>query len=352
MKKYGMSGLLVLIAMLVALSSCAKQDDGNTLYLYNWTYYTPQSVLDAFEQETGIKVVVDSFSSNEEMFAKLQAGGGKGYDLIIPSADYTQIMIKLGMLEKIDHARIPNISNISPIVKEKATYDPGMEYSVPYFMGTTGIAVDKARLEAAGIDYGQSYSIFADSRLKGRMSMLDDMRQVLGSALLTLDSSINTGDEDMLDEAARIVEDEWKPNLVKFDAEAYAKSFARGEFWVVQCYPEAVYAEVDEKDWDNIDFFIPEEGACMYIDNFVIPKGAKNIDGAYAFIDFFHRPEVHAMFLDEFNFPATANPAAEEYMTKKPFMSPNDLEGCSLILDLGEDLEKYNSRWEKIRYTD
>lgn len=344
--------LLLLLAITAILSSCTKESDGKTLYLYNWTYYTPQSVLDAFKQETGITVVVDSFASNEEMFAKLQAGGGKGYDLIIPSADYTQIMINLGMLEEMDHEKIPNMKYISPIVKDKASYDPEMRYSIPYFMGTTGIAVNRSKLEAEGIKYDKSYSIFSDGSLKDRMSMLDDMRQVLGSAILTLGGDINTGDTALLDKAAEIVEQEWKPNLVKFDAEAYAKSFAMGEFWVVQCYPEAIYAEVEEKDWDNIDFFIPEEGSCMYIDNFVIPKGADNIEGAYEFINFFHRPDIYAMFLDEFNFPATANPEAEKYMKEKPFMNPEELERCSLILDLGNDLAEYNSRWEKIRYTD
>ncbi len=340
------------IAVLLPLSvlSCSK-DDSKTLHLYNWTYYTPDSILEKFEEETGIKVIVDNFSSNEEMFAKLQAGGGKGYDIIVPSADYTSIMIKEGLVRKLDKSLLPNLVNISPLVHEKATYDPEMDYSVPYFMGSSGIAVNKKKLAEAGIGYDRSWMIFSDTRLSGKMSMLDDMREVMGAALRKLGYSVNTTDGTQLDEASRLIEEQWKPNLVKFDAESFAKSFGRGEFWVVHCYPEAVFEEVGENNWKDIDFFIPEEGGCMYIDNMVIPEGARNVEGAHAFINFFHRPDVHAMFLDEFNFPATTNPAAAGYTTTEPFFQPEELDSCELIMDIGADLEKYNSRWQKIRYT-
>lgn len=342
--------IAAVLLIVFAAQSCAK-DDSKTLHLYNWTYYTPDSILEKFEEETGIKVIVDNFSSNEEMFAKLQAGGGNGYDIIVPSADYTSIMIKENLVQQLDKTLLPNLENISPLVHEKATYDPDMDYSVPYFMGSSGIAVNKKKLEENGIGYDKSWMIFADESLSGKMSMLDDMREVMGAALKKLGYSINTADEGQLDEAARLIEEQWKPNLVKFDAESFAKSFGRGEFWVVHCYPEAVFEEVGENNWDNIDFFIPEEGGCMYIDNMVIPKGAKNVEGAHAFINFFHRPDIHALFLDEFNFPATTNPKAAEYTTTEPFFQPEELDSCELIMDIGADLEKYNTRWQKIRYT-
>ena len=342
---------LVLIFSLLLLAGCSKSEEENVLYLYNWTYYTPDSVLKAFEEETGIKVIVDSFASNEEMFAKIQAGGGSGYDIIVPSADYTEIMIKLDMCEKLDHGKLPNIVNVTDKVASLAPFDPEMEYSVPYFIGTVGIAVDRKALEEAGIDYEHSWEIFADERLKGRMCMLDDMRQVLGAALMAEGESINCRDEAAIVTAAEHVENDWKPNLVKFDSESFAKSFARGEFNVVQCYPENVFAEIPEENWGNVDFFVPEEGGSMYIDSMVIPKNAKHKEAAYKFIDFFHRPEIYAMFLDYFHFPATANPAAAEYTTVEPFFDPEVLDRCQPIMDISEDLEKYNNVWQKIRYT-
>lgn len=349
MKRTGI--LIMLLLLLLALFSCERKDRSELLYIYNWTYYLPDEIIRRFEEETGIKIIIDNFSSNEEMFTKFMAGGAKGYDIAVPSADYTQIMIKLGMLEKIDHEGMENLKYVSPLVKEKALYDPDMEYSVPYFMGASGIAVNRRRLEALGIDYEKSWSIFADERLKGRMSMLDDMREVLGAALIQQGCSINTSSEEEIAAAAEKVENEWKPNLVKFDAESYAKSFARGEFLAVHCYSESISEELGELELENVDFFIPEEGGCLYIDNMVIPKDAPNYEGALRFIDFFHRPDIHAIFLEEFCFPATTNPEAAKYAELDSLFDPEDLERCELIMDVGADLEKYNKVWEKIRYT-
>ena len=340
--------LLPLAIILLLLSSCSKDEEKRTLHLYNWTYYMPESIVTAFEEEYGCDVVIDYFSSNEEMFAKLQAGGGKGYDIIFPSADYTSIMIKLDMLSLIDHEKIPNLRYIPSIVKDKATYDPEMEYSVPYFMGAAGIAVNKT---LAPENYERSWIIFSDERMKGRMTLLDDMREVLGDALKTLGYSNNTSNEEELEEAARIVREEWKPNIVKFDAESFAKSFARGEFAVVHCYPENIVSELSEEQMANVDFFLPETGGSMYIDNMVILKDSEEKDLAHAFINFVHEPKNYAVFLDEFSFPPTTNTEAEKFMTTTPLFTSEDLENYEVLIDVDDDLEKYNRLWEPIRYT-
>ncbi|MDR0709402.1 MAG: extracellular solute-binding protein, partial [Spirochaetaceae bacterium] len=151
------------------------------LYIYNWTYYTPDSVIEKFEEEYGVEVIYDEFASNEEMYAKLQAGGS-GYDVIFPSGDYVSIMISQGMLEKIDKSKLSNLGNVDPLVLQKATYDPLMDYSVPYYWGAAGIAVNTSKVP----NFERSWSIFGRSDLKGRMTMLDDMREVLGDALVHL----------------------------------------------------------------------------------------------------------------------------------------------------------------------
>jgi spermidine/putrescine transport system substrate-binding protein len=341
--------LLTAIALSFFLTGCKKSSAENgKLYLYNWTYYTPDSVVEKFEKETGIEVVIDNFASNEEMFAKVMAGGNEGYDIIFPSSDYTSIMIKLDMLEKIDHAKVPNLKYVDPLIKKKATYDSDFRYSVPYFMGSSGIAVNKAY---APENYPRNWSIFADKNMEGRMSMLDDMREVMGGALKHLGYSGNTTDEVELQQAVDLIVNEWKPNIVKFDSESFAKSFARGEFWVSQCYPENVYSEIPKDKWDDIDFFIPSEGGMMYIDNMVIPKGSKNIESALAFINFIHQPENYAEFLDEFEFPPTTNTEARKYMTNTEFaFTAKDMQNSDINMDLGEDLEKYNSLWQIVRY--
>lgn len=331
--------------LLSSLTSCKKKEANKTLYLFNWTYYTPDSVIAQFEEEFDVTVKVDSYASNEEMYAKLKAGA-KGYDIVVPSQDYVSIMMKEGMLQPINHEVFENSKNISQLVLNKATYDPNMEYSVPYFMGAAGIAVNNKKVA----NYGKNWAIFSRSDLKQRMCMLDDMREVLGDALVSLGYSVNTSDDAQLAEAAKLVNEVWKPNLVKFDAEGFGKSFASGDFWVVQGYAEAVYGEVPEENWGDVTFFIPEEGGPMYIDSMCILKDSKNAELAMKFINFIHRPEVYAKFLDQFHFPAGVNPAAEQFTTTKPHYTVDQLANCEIKADIGEDLAKYAELWETIRF--
>lgn len=339
------AGALALLGL--GLTGCNKST-GKTLYLYNWTYYTPDSVIEKFEAEFGVKVVYDDYASNEDMYAKLKAGGS-GYDIVVPSGDYVSIMASQGMLEKIDLAKVPNSKYVKPDCLAKATYDPTMQYSVPYYMGAAGVAVNKEMVP----DFEESWSIFARKDLAGRMSMLDDMREVLGDALAYLGYSVNTVDKAELEKAYALVNGEWKPNLVKFDAEGFAKSFATGEFWVVQGYAEAVYAEVTPEMKDKVAFFIPkDEGGPMYIDSLCIPKGSKNPELAHKFINFILRPEIYAEFLDSFGFPSTIHTEAGALQKVTPYYTADSLENCELKGDLGENLELYNDVWQKIRFTE
>ena len=338
--------LAAALAGTIGLSSCSKASANNTLYLFNWTYYTPDSVIEKFEQEYECKVVVDSFDSNEVMYAKLR-NGASGYDITFPSQDYTSIMIKQGMLQEIDQEQFENKKYINPAALEKAVYDPEMKYSVPYYMGAAGIAVNKTKVT----DYEKSWNIFARKDLKGHMTMMDDMREVMGDALAYCGYSVNTLDDAQLTQAVDLVNKEWKPNLIKFDAEGFGKSFATGDFWVCQGYAEVVYGEVqEEKQDDIIDFFIPAEGGPMYLDSMVILKGAKHYDLAMKFINFFHRPEIYAEFLDTFKFPSFVNTEAAKYTTKKPMYKAEEMSNCELKNDLGEGLEKYNEYWQNIRF--
>jgi len=348
LKRHRILLLFLLFFVVFCLSGCKKSSKNDkVLYLYNWTYYTPDEILESFKKETGITVIVDNFAANEEMFAKVQAGGGaKGYDLIVPSQDYTSIMIKLGMLHELDHSKIPNLKYIKPEINKMAKYDPEMRYSVPYFAGGSGIAVNKTKVT----DYARDWSIFADTRYKGKMSMLDDIREVMGAALKHLGYSANSTNDKELNEAANLVITKWKPNLVKFDAESFGKSFASGEFTIVHCYAENVFQEVAEENWKDIDFFVPPEGGVSYIDNFVIPKDAKHVEYAYQFINYFCDPKVYAVFLDTFNYPSTVNTEAGKYQKVTPYFQPDDIIHSELYTDLGADLDKYNALWQKIRY--
>jgi spermidine/putrescine transport system substrate-binding protein len=335
--------LAVLAALIMpAMVFSGGGSDKNRLYIYNWTYYTPESVIEKFEQEYKVEVVYDEFASNEDMYAKLKAGGS-GYDIVFPSGDYVAIMINQNMLEKIDKTRLPNLKNVDPEVLKKATYDPAMDYSVPYYWGAAGIAVNTAKVP----NFERSWSIFGRSDLKGKMTMLDDMREVMGDALVHLGYSVNTSNPREITAAKDFINKQWKPNLTKFDAEAFGKGYANGEFWVVQGYAEVVYEEIadNEQLMKDTVFFIPPEGGPAYIDSMCILKGARNPDLAYKFIDFIHRPEIYAEFCDAFGFPATANAAARQYKKGSAWYQAEELARTELKDDLGEALEFYQDAW-------
>jgi spermidine/putrescine transport system substrate-binding protein len=352
-----MKRLLRIAAALVACSlalsvlACAKgggtaKDQPKKMYIFNWTYYTPDSVIAKFKKEFNVDLVYDSFASNEEMFAKLKAGGST-YDIVFPSVDYVSIMIKEGMLESIDKDKLANFKNIDPAVLARSgDYDPGNRYSVPYYMGAAGVAVNKTKVKS----YDRSWSIFSRKDLANKMTMLDDMREVMGDALAFQGHSVNTVDEAELAAAEKLINETWKPNLLKFDAEAFAKGFAAGEFWVAQGYAENIFAEYDAAKWaDEVDFFIPKEGGPMYIDSMVILKGSKNKDLALKFIDFIHRPEIYAEFVDAFGFPSTVNLPARALKKGAMLYKAEDLAKCEIKKDLGADLDKYNAIWQTIR---
>jgi spermidine/putrescine transport system substrate-binding protein len=256
-------------------------------------------------------------------------------------------MIKQGMLEKLDKSKLANLENVDPRVLRKTTFDPDMEYSVPYYWGASGITVNTAKVPY----FEKSWSIFGRADLKGRMTMLDDMREVFGDALAHLGYSINTKNPEELAKAAELVDKQWKPNLTKFDAEAFGKGYAAGDFWVVQGYAEVVAEEIagDPELKANTVFFIPQEGGPAYIDYMCILKGAKNVSLAYKFIDFIHRPEIYAEFCDYFGFPSTANSKAGAYKQEEPLYPAEALAPTELKEDLGDALERYNAAWENIK---
>jgi len=328
----------MVLASLVFLGGCG----GKRFYIYNWTYYTPDTVIQKFEEEYKVKVTYDEFNSNEDMYAKLKAGGS-GYDIVFPSGDYVSIMISQNMCEKIDKSQIPNLKNIDPSILKKTAYDPNMEYSVPYYYGAAGVIVNTARVP----DYERSWSIFSRTDLRNRMTMLDDMREVMGDALVFLGYSVNTRDPAEVEAAKNLINNSWKPNLVKFDADSFGKGFANGDFWVVQGYPEVVFEEIADNPALMRDtvFFIPDEGGPAYIDSMCILKGSKNAEMAHKFINFIHRPEIYAEFVDTFGFPATVNVPARQYKEGDSWYTEDELANTELKDDLGPALDLYTNAW-------
>ena len=339
----------VALAVATVFSVSCSKNSGRILYLYNWTYYTPDDVIKAFEKEFDCTVKLDSYSTCDEMYAKLRAGA-KGYDVVIPSNDFVSIMLKQGMLRELDQSKMTNRDKINPVVQAKMDFDPEMKYAVPYALSATGVMVNKTKVSGS---YARDYSIFSDPQFAGHATMMDEMREVIGCALVHKGYNMNSVDDSELNDAYRLISSEWKPNLTKFDAEGFGKSFASGDFWLCQGYPEIVYGEVDESRWaDTIDFFIPPEGGPATLDCMVILKDAPHYELANEFINFIHRPEMYAKFIDTFRYPCVVNTEALNYVTKQPMYNAEQAYTCTLKQDLGDNPDKYHDIWQKIRFAD
>lgn len=333
--------LAAIAAVALAVLGC-NAPQKQKLFVYNWSDYMPQAVIDKFAAQNNCEVVYDLFASNEEMYAKLKAGG-TGYDICFPSGDYASIMIREGMVAPIDQSKIPNMQYIDPLVKQKAIYDTACGFSVPYVMGGSGIAVNKKYVK----DYQQSWKIFERADLKGRMTMLDDMREVMGGALRTLGYSVNTLDTAQLRQAKDMVAG-WQQNLLRYDSDAFGKAFAAGEVYVVQGYAENVFVALEEEQKADVDFFIPQEGGSAYIDNMMILKDSKNVELAHKFINFVHDPKIYAEIADSLGLPL-ANIEAAKYRAKKANYELSQLSGAELKADLGTNVQLYDKLWQELR---
>lgn len=333
--------ILMLVLFLFLITGCKDKKSQNTLYIYNWDYYIPEDIIADFEKEYKVKVEYDIFLSNEEMYENIKTNK-KQYDVAFPSGDYVSIMIKENMLERIEKSKIINFGLIDKKIINKMNFDIGNQYSIPYMIGAVGIAVNTKYIK----NYPKNYGIFEMEEYKGKMTMLDDVREVIGSGLSYLGYSVNSINEIELEEAKRKLEN-WGKNIDKYDSEMFGKEFAEEKYWIVQCYAENVFLETDEKMWENIDFFIPDTGGTMYIDSMVILKNSKNKEMAYKFINYIHRPEVYAKICDWLLLPSI-NEGARKYIKEKPNYSIEDIEKCEFITHIDNDITKYENIWKEL----
>ena len=339
-----MKKFLTLLSFIFILFSCGKNDskNSNTLYIYGWADYIPTELYEKFEKETGIKVIEDIYSSNEEMFAKIKAGG-TGYDILTPSTDFAEILMNENMIEKLDKTKLPSFKNIDSLVLEKLQYfDKNNEYAFPYVMGATTIAVNTEYVKNPTLDF----SIYDNPEYKGKMTLLDDMREVMTSALGTLGYPQTTNDETAIKEASQLIK-QWKKNISKFDSEAFAKGFASGDFWVVHCYPENVLSELTPEQLEKTKFIIPQKGGTAYIDSFVIPKTAPNKEAAYKFLDFIHRPENYKVVAEYLRLPSI-NVPARQLISVQPIYEMEELENTVILKDIKNTLDIQNRYWQEI----
>jgi spermidine/putrescine-binding protein len=345
--------MIVLIAAM--LSSCAgpgEQGQSTELNLYGWSEYVPTALLEGFTQETGIKVNYDTYSSNEELLAKLQAGAS-GYDVVIPS-DYTVvIMIKQGMLQEIDLSLIPNFKNVVEGLKNPY-FDPGNKYTVPYQWGTVGLVVDTSQVSRPLTKWADLW----DPEFRERVVVLDDEREVIGMALLTLGYDKNSTDPAQLEEAKAKLLD-LLPNIRLFDSDSPKTALLAGEVWVGHTWNgEAALAQQENP---AIEYICPEEGCSIWYDNLAVPKDPPHLDAALAFMDYVLKPEASILITKEFPY-SNPNQAAldllktddpelyETYMNSRATNpTPEDIQNAKPVLDVGEATIEWDRIWTEIK---
>jgi spermidine/putrescine-binding protein len=339
-----------LLAVLLIAASSAAQAAGpalaRELHLFNWDRYIDPQLLKDFEKAFGVRVIEDHFASNEDLIAKLQAGAS-GYDVVVPS-DYTvRILARQKLLAKLDHVALPNLKHLAARFRAPG-YDPQLEYSVPYIWGTSGIGYDSRRVQPAPAGWDDLFNPDKLRRHKGRVSMLNDMREAIGAALIYRGYSPNTTDPKQLDAAKEVLLRQ-KPFLAKYDSEAYKDSLAAGETLLAHGWSGEVLAmrQVNPR----LAYAEPKEGTFLFVDNLCIPARSTRQPTALAFINFMLRPEVAARNASFLRYP-TPNAAAHKLIDPKlpgATYQPDPKRKYYSIEDIGEAGRLYEKVWTEVK---
>lgn len=254
--------------------------EGQTLHIYNWGEYTGENIIRDFEEETGATVVMDNFDSNEQMY--IRVANGESYDLLVPSDYMIQRLIEEDLLQKLDKSKLDCLDKLSDAVKG-LPYDPDNDYSIPYFWGTVGIVYDKTKVDIEDLER-EGYNIFLDEKYKGDIYLYDSERDSFMMALKALGYSMNTENEDELQEAY-----DWlvqcvqtmEPEIV---TDEIIDNMAQGRKALGLIYSgDATYVMAEN---ENMGYYMPETGTNLWSDAIVIPKNARNVELAHAFINY------------------------------------------------------------------
>ena len=322
------------------------------LNIFVWTEYFPQDMLDCFQMVYGIKLNRDEYSSNEEMYAKVSAGG-TSYDLVQPTDYIVNLMIRKDLLQELDHSKLPNMGNLDPNWMNK-DFDPGNKYTIPYLAGTDAIVYNADTVK----ELPQSWADLWKPEYAGRMVFIDDSRVVIGMTLLTLGYDPNTTDPAQLDEAktklAQLI-----PNVKVFDSDSPKTALIAGDVDLGLVWTGEAFIAHQENP--AIQYIYPKEGAIIWQDNWAMLKGASHADAAYAWMNYLLQGDVFWLTIRDFPY-INPNTAALEYAkTNQPdvykayFDSPitnppaEAIKNGHGIKDVGDATPLYDAIWVEVK---
>jgi spermidine/putrescine transport system substrate-binding protein len=320
------------------------------LNIFIWSEYIDPDVVADFEKTHNVKVRLDLYESNEEMMSLLQTGRQGAYDIIVPTTYFVPSLIKLGLIQPLDHSLLPNLANLAPRFT-RIEEDPGNKYTIPYQWGTSGLVVRAG--DPASVDPSWDL-LFKESPSQGTFVLFDTARDVLGSALIYLGYSPNTTDPDQIREAGELlIKVKNRPNFMGYSGgvDGLAKVVS-GVASVAQVYSgEAVKAAMEEP---GIVYVTPKEGCEIWVDLFAIPKGADHAATAHEFLNYVLQPQVAAK-LSEYAMYATPNAKGvelvDESLRGNPAIYPSEelLDKMEYYKDLGDASRLYEETWTIVK---
>jgi spermidine/putrescine transport system substrate-binding protein len=307
----------------------------NRLNLYNWSDYIAPEVIPAFEREFGVQVNYDTYESSEELVAKLQAGAS-GYDLVVPTTYAVTALLSADLLAPLSPRYLPNLANVAPLFRRLA-FDLENRHTVPWQWGMTGIAWRTDRVSEPPASWG----VFLEERYRGKMTMLDDLRDVIGAFLKLRGHSLNSVDPGQL-ESARADAAAAKANLKAYLSAPVKGQLIAGDVWIAQLWNgDAAQAAREEP---RIAWVLPEEGSTLWIDSLAVPRSAPHPRAAHEFMNFILRPDIGAAISRTTGY-GTPNHAAMA-MLENPVPYPTERQLARL--EIQEDLGRASALWDEI----
>jgi spermidine/putrescine-binding protein len=335
------------LALALSLPGCAKKSQQKQLNIFIWSEYLPDEVIAKFEERTGIDVQYDTYDSNEALEAKLQSGVAD-YDLVVPSDYMVRRLIQQGLIQLLDHARLPNMKNLDPRFLNKP-FDPENKHSLPYFWGTTGLGYNKQKITEP-VD---SWGVLFEGKYEGRILMLDDMRECFAVAHKYAGRSLNESDPAAIAAAAALLKKQ-KELVQTYNSGDFANILAAGDVDLAHGYNGQI-AEVVAAAPDKLAYVVPKEGGTFWMDNLCIPAKARNVDSAYLFLDFILEPEIGGEIVNGVSY-ASANAAAKafiepEILNDAAIYPPDDvIARCEFIDTVSDEaLALYDKYWTEIK---
>lgn len=336
----------------VPVSACEADQTDGPLRLYNWAEYIDEEQVVEFADEYGIEYSVDAFDSNETMQALVSAGNSN-FDVIVPSDYMMAILIAGEHVQPLNFDALPNKANLAEEFLDPG-FDPDLLHSIPYQWGYTGLAVNT---DVLGDDFPRSWSlIFGDEadQYSGQISVLNDAREALGAALIYLGYSLNSTDEDELNEAADLVANA-RDNILAFETDSADDFLINGETVIAHGYSGDMFVStLDADDPDAFEFFVPEEGGPRWVDNFAIPFDAPHPCTAHTFINWVLQGEQHAR-LTNWNYYGSPNTASLEFLDEgvaaavDPSIVIGGLDSLEGLIDTGDFEIEYSDAFVRAK---